>query len=405
MRTATASATCHSAGTTVGILAVTQIVSWGSLYYAFSILAPAIARELRLSPEMVYGAYSISLLVAGLAAAPLGHLIDRYGGRLVMSAGSLAAALGMGWLSMAESAWSLMGAWSLIGLAMAATLYEAAFATINRRHGDDARRAISTLTLFAGFASTLFWPLTLQLSGAGWRATYAWYAALQLLVCLPLHLLLRDGGRTVQPSAIARPSHTLVEALRHPAFWLIAAAFALNTLVFSTLSVHLIPLLTRLSHPLGFAVLVAAMIGPAQVAGRLLERSVESRVSPQAIGKLCFGGLPAALAVLLLFGEQEWADALFCALYGASNGILTIVRATVPRVLFGTQHYGAISGALAGPAMLSKAPGPVLAAWVLDSQLAAWGLLRGLLILSVLALMLFVLALARVHSRRRTSRQ
>jgi predicted MFS family arabinose efflux permease len=389
-----AGSTRDRAAWTVGILAVTQIVSWGSLYYAFSILAPTIARELRLSTELVYGAYSVSLLVAGLAAAPVGILIDRHGGRLVMSAGSVLAGIAVYWLSRAESAASLYGAWILLGVAMAATLYEAAFAVISRRHGDDARRAISTLTLFAGFASTVFWPLTLYLSSElGWRSTYACYALLQIVLCVPLHLLLRDAQRSATARAAQRRSHTLGEALRHPTFWLLAVAFAVNTLVFSTLTVHLIPLLTRMNHPIEFAVLAASLIGPTQVAGRVLERSVADRISPETVGKLTFCGLPVALAILVFFGEHGWAVALFCTLYGASNGILTIVRATIPRSLFGPENYGAISGALAGPAMLSKAVGPVLAAWVLHRHASGTALLGGLLLLSVLSLLLLGMSL------------
>lgn len=381
----------------LGVLAITQIVSWGSLYYAFGILAPAVAHDLGLRSELVYGAYSLSLLIAGLAAAPVGAIIDRHGGRLVMSIGSVLAALGVYLLSQAASIASLYGAWALIGLAMAATLYEAAFATINRHHGDGARQAMSTLTLFAGFASTIFWPLTMQLSTElGWRATYAAYAAIQLGLCLPLHLLLHSAPAAPSsntPSTPKRSSHTLAQALRHPAFWSLGAAFSLNALVFSTLSVHLIPLLTKMGHPLEFAVFGAALIGPTQVAGRMLERGAAHRVSPAVIGKLTFSGLPAALAVLVLFGAERWALAAFCVMYGASNGVLTIVRATLPRALFGPENYGAISGTLAGPAMFAKAAGPVAAAWVLGQGASAAGMTSLLLMLSMMSLLLFGMAM------------
>ncbi|MDQ1818066.1 MFS transporter, partial [Massilia sp. CCM 9210] len=146
---------------TIGILAITQIISWGSIYYAFSIVAPAIARDVGLRGELVYGAFSWSLLVAGLASTPVGMLLDRLGGRHVMATGSLVCGTGLLWLSHCTGLASYYGAFTLLGLAMALTLYEAAFATINRKFDADARRAISTLTLFAGFASTIFWPLTL----------------------------------------------------------------------------------------------------------------------------------------------------------------------------------------------------------------------------------------------------
>lgn len=354
---------------TIGILACTQIVSWGSLYYAFSILAPRVQDELGWSTTLVYGAYSWSLLVAGLVATPIGILLDRHGGRLVMGAGSLTCAVGLFALGASRSPAAWISAWTILGLAMGLSLYEAAFATLNRRLGAAARPAISTLTLFAGFASTIFWPLTQALDAAvGWRATYFWYGAAQLLACLPLHLLL--GGETarqgLEPAPAARRSHTLAEALGHPAFWKLAIAFSANIFVFAALSVHLIPLLQGLGHGAGAAVLAAMLIGPMQVAGRLLERTVGRGAAPQVVGKYCFAALPAALATVLLFGSQAWAVACFCILYGLGNGVVTIVRGTLPQAMFGSAHYGAISGALAGPSLLAKASGPIVAAWILE---------------------------------------
>ncbi|UGQ48581.1 MFS transporter [Massilia endophytica] len=352
---------------TIGILAVTQIASWGSLYYAFSVVAGAIGADLHLSPELVYGAFSASLLVTGACSTPTGIMLDRFGGRWVMAAGSLVCGLGLIWLSHANSALSYFGAWLLLGVAMALTLYEAAFATLNRKFASGARQAISTLTLFAGFASTIFWPLTLKLSNElGWRDSYFWFGIAQLVVCLPLHLLLGPDAPHVPPSgAQAVRSHTLAEALRHPAFWKLAFAFSANTFTFSALSVHLIPLLKDMGHVAGMAVLMASLIGPMQVAGRVLERTVARSALPQTVGKFTFAALPASLLALLLFGSQAWAVALFCLLYGLSNGIMTIVRGTIPQALFGAKNYGAISGAMAGPSLVSKAAGPLAAAFVL----------------------------------------
>ncbi|MFC5480886.1 MFS transporter [Massilia suwonensis] len=352
---------------TIGILAPTQIISWGSLYYAFSILGPRIREEMGWGTELVFGAYSWSLLVAGLAATPVGILLDRHGGRRIMGAGSVLCGIGLIALGAGRTPLAYLSAWTALGLAMGMTLYEAAFATINRRYAGEGRQVISTLTLFAGFASTLFWPLTQALDATwGWRATYFWYAALQFLVCLPLHLLL--GGDTVRPAVAPRlgnRSHTLAEALRHPAFWKLTAAFAAHTLVFAVLSVHLIPLLQGLGHSARLAVLMSMLIGPMQVAGRVLERTVGRAAAPELVGKYCFAALPAALASVLLFGTQAWAIAGFCILYGLSNGVLTIVRGTLPQALFGSANYGAISGAMAGPSLVAKAAGPVVGAMLL----------------------------------------
>ncbi|NRR29129.1 MFS transporter [Oxalobacteraceae bacterium] len=366
----------------IGILGFTQIMSWGALYYAFGVLAPAIRQALGLPSELIYGAFSWAILVAGLAATPVGMAIDRIGGRYVMAAGSLACGGGLMWLGHCDGAGAYFGAWTLLGLGMALSLYEAAFATINRKADDGGRQAISTLTLFGGFASTIFWPLTAQLNAAlGWRQTYLCYAAVQLLLCLPLHLLLGKDGARQRLTAVngAARAHTLGEALRHPAFWTLAGAFAANALIFSALSVHLLPLIQDFGHAASLAVLLLTLIGPMQVVGRLLERLWAHRVTPQLVGQLTFATLPAAILVLLLFGSQAWAVSLFCVLYGLSNGVLTILRGTLPQALFGREHYGAISGAMAGPALLAKAAGPLAAAMVLrahgEPTLLLWGLL------------------------------
>jgi predicted MFS family arabinose efflux permease len=380
---------------TIGILAVTQISSWGSLYYAFSIVAPAIGASLGLRGELVYGAFSWSLLVAGLVSTPAGILLDRLGGRPVMAAGSLVCGAGLLWLSRSASLASYFGAWTVLGVAMALTLYEAAFATINKTFGTDGRRAISTLTLFAGFASTVFWPLTLQLSQRwGWRDTYLCYALLQLALCLPLHLALGRDAPGQPRSSHPGHSHTLAQALRLGTFWKLALAFSANMFIFSALSVHLIPLLTTLGHTLKLAVVMAALIGPMQVAGRVLERTVARKLLPYTIGKFTFAALPAALLALLLLGSQAWAVALFCVLYGLSNGILTIVRATIPQALFGTRNYGAISGAMAGPSLLSKAAGPLLAATILRASPAPAMLIAVLFGCSLLSLLFYLTAVA-----------
>ena len=385
----------HPPSKTIGILAVTQIVSWGSLYYAFTIVAPDIQRELALAPELVFGAFSWALLVAGLAATPVGILLDRYGGRYVMAAGSLLCSLGLAWLSRCNGVVSYYLAWTLIGLAMALTLYEAAFATINRKFDTGSRQAMSTLTLFGGFASTLFWPLTARLHAmVGWRDTYLWYGLMQLLLCMPLHLWL--GADPVRNSVVApvdaRRSHTLAEALRHPAFWTLALAFSANTFIFSAMAVHLIPLLERLGHSAAMAVLLAALIGPMQVTGRIGEMTLARNTPPQTVGKLTFAMLPAALLVLVLAGAQGWAVAVFCVLYGLSNGILTILRGSIPRALFGRENYGAIAGAMAGPALLSKAAGPFVAAAILRHDGGSTVLLSVLLAMSIASLALYLRA-------------
>ncbi|HVL75879.1 MAG TPA: MFS transporter, partial [Noviherbaspirillum sp.] len=380
----------------VHLLAVTQIISYGSLFYAFALLAPAIRDEFGWRNELVFGAFSLSLLVAGLGASPAGALIDRHGGRSVMAAGSVLAALGLLGAAMARSLPGYYLAWMLIGAAMATVLYEAAFATINAAFETGARRAVSVLTLYGGFASTVFWPLTLQLNGTlGWRGTFAAYAALQLCVCLPAHLAMRGrAGRAATGAGTPAHGHTLAEALRDPVFWKLACAFATNMFIFSAMSVHVIPLLQRFGHGVGTAVFLAALIGPMQVAGRLGEMTLASRFAPAAVGRVTFALLPAGLLALLMLGERQFAAALFCILYGMSNGIMTIVRGTVPIELFGRQNYGAIAGALAGPTLIAKAAGPLVLAALVEFFPGDRWLVAFLLAVALLSMAAFLAALS-----------
>jgi predicted MFS family arabinose efflux permease len=389
----------------IRLLAFTQIAAWGSLYYAFAIVAPDIQREFGWRTETVFGAYSWSLLVAGLASTPAGILLDRFGGRMVMGSGSLLAAAGLAVLAASHSIAVYFVGWTLIGAAMAMVLYEAAFATINREFHLQSRKAISVLTLFGGLASTVAWPLTLYLNGRfGWRDTFLFYAGIQCLLCAPLHGLLPGSGQgarrtlsTLPQADAASRNFTLREAVRDPTFWKLAFAFATNMFIFSALSAHLIPLLQRFGHSAGTAVLMATLIGPMQVAGRMAEMTVAHRILPQTIGKLTFSFLPMALLALLFAGDRQFAVAGFCILYGVSNGILTIVRGTIPQALFGRENYGAISGALAGPSLLAKAAGPIVAAAFIEFDASPRSLLAGLLAVSAASLLCF---LAAIRSRR-----
>lgn len=387
---------------TIAILAVTQILSWGSLYYAIAILAPEIQREMAWRSELVFAAFSWSLLVAGMVSTYTGILLDRHGGKFIMGLGSLTCGTGLLLLSQAHSLSMYYFSWSILGLAMAMTLYEAAFATLTQQFKEHSRQAISTLTLFGGFASTAFWPLTQQLNSLlGWRDTYMAYGLAQILLCLPLHLLLQKKNTTeknteekAQAASTQKKSFSLHEAVQHPTFWKLAFAFSANSFVFSALSVHLIPLLKEMGHPAKLAVLMAALIGPMQVVGRIGEMSIARNAMPQTVGKFTFAALPAALLTLIFLGTQAWAVALFCVLYGLSNGILTIVRGTIPQTLFGSENYAAISGAMSGPALFSKAAGPLLIASLIHQTRSPYPILGCLLLFSLASLTFYFAALS-----------
>jgi MFS family permease len=372
----------------IGTLGFTLIASYGSLFYAFSLLAPEIHRALGWRMELVFGAFSWGLLVAGLSSTPAGMLIDRFGGRFVMAAGSLLSGAGLIGLSQVQLLWQYYAAWTVLGVGMALVFYEAAFATINRAWAFNARSGISTVTLIAGFASTVFWPLTLKLNTMlGWRDTYLVYGILQLAVCFPLHCILSAGQKPATVAAVVDPvavkSYNLREVVREPRFWKLACAFATNSFIFSALAVHLIPLLHKMGHPVATVVLFAAFIGPMQVAGRIGEMAFAKRAAPEMVGKLTFAMLPAALAVLLFLGVQQWVVAVFCGLYGLSNGILTIVRGTVPQKLFGRENYGAIAGALAGPTLMAQAAGPLVIAALVEAEVSSQVVFTTLLTISL----------------------
>ena len=382
----------------VAVLAVTQVISWGMLYYAFGVLASRIQTDLALTAGQAFGAFSWSVLVAGLAATPVGAAIDRHGGRWIMAAGSITAGMGLWALASASSFAAYLLAWTLIGIAMSLTLYEAAFATLNRALASDAARAISTVTLLGGLASTAFWPLTETLAvRLGWRETLTIYAIIQLAVCAPLHCLL-DGARRHKALATHLAGATLPQAVRQPQFWLLAAAFAVNAFIFAALSVHLIRVVQALGHSMELALMLSALIGPMQVAGRLIERSWAGRISPAVVGIYTFAALPVALFVIAAYGDQAYGVAAFCLLYGLSNGVLTILRGTLPAAMFGRRHYGAISGALAAPALLAKASGPLVIALALD-RAGAHQVLAPLVLMSLISFALFMRAIRKRDSR------
>lgn len=377
-------------------LGITQIIAWGSLYYAFALLIEPLRRASGAAGStVVVGAFSVALLAAGLASAPAGRWIDRHGGRGLMSLGSLAAGLLLLALSQVRSLLALYLVWAGLGLAMAATLYDPAFAVLTQLYRSEARGAITRLTLFGGFASTVFWPLTQQLvQQLGWQAALWVLAALQLLVCLPVHALMLPAGAAPdrqgtadEAAAPARPPRLL----RDGRFWGLALAFTGNALVFSGMAVQLLSLLQAKGLTAGEAAWVGALVGPMQVAGRVIEFLFLGRVRAARVGLLAMSLLPLSLLLLALAPAQAWALGLFALLYGMGNGVITIVRGAVPAELYGRAHYGAVNGALATPVLLAKAAGPLLAAALLQAG-GAQAQLLGLAALAAGAALLFGVA-------------
>jgi MFS family permease len=378
-------------------LGITQITAWGTIFYLFPLLLDPLQAALGASRLAVVGAFSGALLLSGLLAPVVGRSIDLHGGRLLMAAGSVLATVGLTALARVNSLAQLYAVWALLGVAMACTLYEPAFAVLTRAFVRHHRRAIAVLTLFGGFASTVFWPLGQTLIDAyGWRSTAMAFGAINLLLCLPLHLLVLPR-RPLPPAPIAgkAASVPLHAVLRDRRFYLLAAAFTANVLVFSATSVHMIAMLVAKGLTAAQAAGYGALFGPMQVAGRLAEMMLGQRVAPSRVGLVALAMLPASLILLVLSGIGAWGFVAFALLYGAGNGVMTIVRGTVPVELYGRDHYGAVNGALAAPVLLAKAAGPLVAALALLAVPDYDAVAMLLAIIAGSALVFFGLALRR----------
>ena len=372
------------------------------MFYAFSVLLAPIAQDTGWSRDAIVGAFSLNLLVAGVAAAPVGTLIDRFGGRMVMSLGSLIGAVVLTLMSEAHTVAAFYMAWAGVGVAAAMLLYEPAFAVIYANFESNARNAITALTLIAGFASTVFWPLTQALvSVLGWRHSLVALGIMNLAICLPLHAAwlpsravqrrrreaLQRGSRPAQ-----KERRGVGRIVRTRSFWLLAFAFTANILAFSALSVHLISLLQEKGVAPMHAVWLAALVGPMQVGGRLIEFTVGRRFSAKSVGLVALALLPFSLVALMFASSSLWMGFAFAVLYGASNGVMTIIRATMPAELFGRDHYGAVNGALAAPVIATRAAGPLVASLIWSAGGGYDEVLWVLVGVSILAIAAFCLA-------------
>lgn len=374
-------------------LGITQITAWGTTYYALGVLAAPIIDDMGWSRSLVFLGFSIGLLVMSAVSTSIGRLIDTKGGQIVMSIGSMLSALGLVILALAQNEATYFAAWALLGIAMRMSLYDAAFAALVQVAPSRGRRAISYLTLFGGFASSVFWPIGHFLAqGVGWRNALLIYAALNLLVCLPLHwlgLARREEPRPTETPNDARstaaPTGPALEGRgRTLGIILFAGIMSLSGFVFSALSIHLVPVLQATGLAAAAAVWLASLKGVAQVAGRIVEMTWWRNVHPLTVGRLSLSLLPVSLA-LLVFGGASFETALaFTLIMGASQGIITIVRGAVPLALFGPKGYGAVLGLIATPILLVNALAPPAYALIIDT----WGNKAGEIVLlacSVLA--------------------
>ncbi|MDZ5613973.1 MFS transporter [Achromobacter xylosoxidans] len=363
----------------VGALGTAQTLAWASSYYLPAMLAAPMAADLGVATPTVFAAFSGAMVVSALVGPWAGLAIDRHGGRVVLAGTSLVFALGLGMLGFAQGLWTMVIAWLVIGAAMGAGLYEAAFSSLVRLYGQHARGAITGITLLAGFASTVGWPLSAWMETRfGWRNACLGWAGIHLLIGLPLNAWLPTLPSPAQPerTAAADPAQAIASASPSPvaaaggagyATVLLAFVFAATWFISTAMATHLPRMLEAAGATLAAAVAVGALVGPAQVAGRVLEFGLLRRVHPLLSARLAALAHPAGVTVLLMAGPV--AAPLFAILHGAGNGILTIAKGTLPLVLFGAQGYGARQGWLMLPARIAQALAPLLFGLALD----AWG--------------------------------
>lgn len=343
-------------------LGLTQIIGYGTLYYSFSILAPDMAKDLGWSVEQVFGLFSASLLAGGLIAPSLGRWMDRFGAATVMAVGSAVAAL-----TLALCAWSpsvIVFTLGLVLLEVASGMvqYQAAFAALVEIRPRSAARSITYLTLIAGFASTLFWPITTGLHAVlSWREVYLVYAGLNLALCLPLHAWMmryRATKRELDPAQVPAPVvGALAPAQRRLGFYLVAAAFALQGFTLSAVLVHMVPMLAGLG--LGAAaVTIGALFGPAQVASRLVNMIFGTNLSPPALATLSAVLIVGAVVILQLSGTWLPGAVAFAVMLGLGSGINSIAQGSLPLWLFGSDGYGGLTGRMASVRLVAGAAAP-----------------------------------------------
>jgi MFS family permease len=385
----------HPATAAILALGITQIVSWGTTLYALGVLGKPIVADTGWSQSLVFGGLTVGLLVSSAISTLVGRLIDRRGGQQIMALGSLLMAVGLVLLSLVHNPATYLLAWAFLGVAMRMTLYDAAFAALVQVTPSRGRRAISYLTLFGGFASSVFWPIGHALTSAyGWRTTLVIFAVINLLVCLPLHWLglarretaeQAEQARAADASAVA-PAPPLEGAQRILAMALFSVIVAAGAVVFGALAVHLVPLLEATGLAVGTAVFVASLKGAAQVAGRVWDLTLARKWHPIDVGRVSVAFMPLSFLVLML-GNASFTTALaFTLLFGISNGLVTIMRGAVPLALFGPKGYGEVLGILATPYLLLAAVAPAAFAWIVEH----YGYMTGEIVLLTAAALSFL---------------
>jgi MFS family permease len=348
----------------VSALGISQTLAWASSYYLPAILADPIGTSLHVPRTWIFAAFTMALLIAAFAGPMVGRFIDRYGGRGVLALSNIVLAAGLVVLAAANSVSLLFAAWAVLGIGMALGLYDAGFAALTALYGQNARGPITGVTLFAGFASTVSWPVSTFLNGAlGWRETVLVWAALNIVLGLPLNRLLLP--LPAQPMHLARAATGKIGWEPRKEMVLLAFVFAAAWFVTGAMAAQLPALLERAGSTPVEAVAAASLVGPAQVVARVGEFIILRRIHPLVSARIAATLHPLGAVLFAIFGAP--AAVLFAVLYGAGNGLLTIARGTVPLAVFGPEGYGERTGLLGAPARAAQAFAPLLFGLLLDA--------------------------------------
>lgn len=353
----------RSTWSVVGALSVTVTVAYGVLQYAFGVLLPSMQEDLGWSRTEITGAFSVALLVSAAAGLFVGPLLDRHSPRLLMTTGAAAAALlVVGW-SRVETVAGLYLVFAALGVTMATLLYEPVFTVVTRRFFARRRAALTTVTLVGATASLIFSPLTERLEASlGWRDALVVLAAILAVVAVPLHaLVLRSAPNDGAATEPRKGRGTTRRLLTSASFWLLGGAFALASFSMYAILVHLVSLLIESGSSPAFAAFAAGLVGISQLPGRLVFGLLGPRVGLAALPAAVFG-LGAAALVLLAAERSEWAAVIFAVGFGASNGMATLLRATLVADLWGRERYGSVLAAVSAPYNIARAAAPVGAA-------------------------------------------
>jgi len=385
-------------------LSIAQTVSWGIMFYGFAVFIGPLTDEFGWSKAEITGAFTLSLLVSGLAGVSVGSILDRYGGRWLMTSASILGVIALVGASFIDSLIAYYGIWIGIGLITAATLYPSGFAVTVATLGNRGRQGVTLMTLIAGFASTIFIPLiSLLIDQVGWRDTFLYLSIILLAVCVPIHAIVLRKERVPGAGSMDRPRIFTIDlrtgpvatAIRNPSFWWIGTCITAFSFIMAGVTVHIIPLMQERGFPMTTIIITTAMIGPMQVAGRIFVTVFEKWVDFRMTGLISCGCVLISFGLLSFAYPHNNLNYIFPLFYGASQGIITIVRALAVPELIGPEAYGALNGLLGFASTLALAATPVLISWIWLIGNSYTAPLVTLSIIGTVCLLSFIMAVRR----------